>query len=516
MTPQARPTAPSPKPSTYIEGIGWRHATEHSMTRWPRWKDSRKPGTYMLTLKVNDGQKLLGTLQGSTAPVYRWMKENNGAVASASHDPLYYRHALLGTKAMPFIQKPAQSEASQSAASQANNKPSQASNKASQTNTTGVETPVPKDEATPSEASSCGGVSTPSSIAPATGPHGKPRTHFPLEALRQPDAPHIKLSPLGEAVKAAWERMPEVEPLIEPVCLAIMPNHIHAIIAVRSDLSRPIGSVIRSFMGTTTHTLHKMLAEGTIQIPSSCDGVSQPPSSCDGVSTPSEASQRGGVSTPSKKPSLWQPGYCLGVCNTEEKLHTRIGYVLENPFFGIMEKEQPHFMERTTLLTIADRRYRAYGNILLLKEPDRIQVFCHRQHPTTRQPYHLTNDFNIDKTTALDAAANGTVIVTPGISPGESEIMWAVLRAGGNVINIQRELPLNDKWHPDKERRLYCEQGQLLVLAAHDLPDEEFRDRQGNVIPSDTRYSQFHNLNAIAAELCQEGIEHGCKIKAKR
>lgn len=313
------------------------------MTRWPHWKDSRKPGTYMLTLKVSDGEKLLGTLQGSTAAVYRWMKENNDTVASASHDPLYYRHALLGTKAMPFIQKPTQDAAAQSAVS-------------------------------------------------------------------------------------------------------------------------------------------------------SCDGVS----------------------TPSNKPSLWQPGYCLGVCNTEEKLHTRIGYVLENPFFGIMEKEQPLFMERTMLLSIADRRYRAYGNILLLKEPDRIQVFCHRQHPTTRQPYHLTDDFNLDKATALDAAANGTVIVTPAISPGELEIMWAVLRAGGNVINIQRELPLDDKWHPDKERRLYCQRGQLLVLAAHDLPEYEYRDRQGNVIPSDTRYSQFHNLNAIAAELCQEGVEHNCKIKAKR
>ena len=508
MTPQARPTAPTPKPSTYIEGIGWRHATEHSMTRWPHWKDSRKPGTYMLTLKVNDGEKLLGTLRGNTAAVYRWMKENNDAVASASHDPLYYRHALLGTKAMPFIHKPAQSEASQSAASLTNALASQANNKANQANTTSVETPVHKDEAIPSEASSCDGVSTPSSIpsAPATAPHGKPRTHFPLEALRQPDAPHIALSPLGEAIKAAWERMPEVEPQIEPVCLTIMPNHIHAIIAVRSDLSRPIGSVIRSFMGTTTHALHKMLATGTIL----------PPSSCGGVSNPSAPSSCGGVSTPPKKPSLWQPGYCLGVCNTEEKLHTRIGYVLENPFFGIMEKEQPHFMERTMLLTIADRRYRAYGNILLLKEPDRIQVFCHRQHPTTRLPYHLTDDFNIDKATALDAATNGTVIVTPGISPGESEIMWAVLRAGGNVINIQRELPLDDKWHPEKERRLYCEQGQLLVLAAHDLPNEEYRDRQGNIIPSDTRFSQFHNLNAIAAELCQEGVEHGCKIKAKR
>lgn len=65
-------------------------------------------------------------------------------------------------------------------------------------------------------------------------------------------------------------------------------------------------------------------------------------------------------------PSLWQPGYCIGICHTEQKLHTRIGYVMENPFFGILETERHDFMKRTMMLKIKGRRYSGYGNMLLL------------------------------------------------------------------------------------------------------------------------------------------------------
>ena len=64
-------------------------------------------------------------------------------------------------------------------------------------------------------------------------------------------------------------------------------------------------------------------------------------------------------------------------------------------------------MKRTMMLKIKGRRYSGYGNILLL---------------------------NI-----LNAAADGVVIITPGISPGEADIMWSVLQNGGYVINIQQE-----------------------------------------------------------------------------
>lgn len=444
----------------YIDGVGWRYATEHRMTRWPLWKDSRKPGTYMITLNINGSQKLLGTLAGSSAAIYGWMKEHPEEVKAASADAYYYRHALLGTGAMPFVLKPV------------------------------VETTGHKEQASYKvttsykQPSSCGGVSTPSA---------KSRTHFPLQALSQPGAPHIELSPLGIKVKESLERMPQVEPKIELVCYSIMPNHIHFIIAVRGELSRPIGTIIRSFMGATSRSLHMLKAEGKIQWDSAAANIARKAST--------------------EKPSLWQPGYCIGICHTEQKLHTRIGYVMENPFFGILETERHDFMKRTMMLTIKGRRYSGYGNMLLLKEPDRLQVFCHRNHPVTHEPYHLTQDFMEEKQAILNAASDGVVIVTPGISPGEADIMWSVLQNGGNVINIQQEeIPISDKWHPEKERRIYCSQGQMLVLSVHDLPHQTFYDCMGQEIPMTTSYARFHLLNFVAEELCQEGIENECGL----
>lgn len=461
----------------YIDGVGWRYATEHRMTRWPLWKDSRKPGTYMITLNINGSQKLLGTLAGSSAAIYGWMKEHPEEVKAASADAYYYRHALLGTGAMPFVLKPVVETTGhkEQASDKAPASYMQASYKAADSY---------KAPTSCKQPSSCGGVSTPSA---------KSRTHFPLPALSQPGAPHIELSPLGIKVKESLERMPQVEPKIELVCYSIMPNHIHFIIAVRGELSRPIGTIIRSFMGATSRSLHMLKAEGKIQWDSAAASIARKAST--------------------EKPSLWQPGYCIGICHTEQKLHTRIGYVIENPFFGILETERHDFMKRTMMLTIKGRRYSGYGNMLLLKEPDRLQVFCHRNHPVTHEPYHLTQDFMEEKQAILNAASDGVVIVTPGISPGEADIMWSVLQNGGNVINIQQEeIPISDKWHPEKERRIYCSQGQMLVLSVHDLPHQTFYDCMGQEIPMTTSYARFHLLNFVAEELCQEGIENECGL----
>ena len=460
----------------YIDGVGWRYATEHRMTRWPLWKDSRKPGTYMITLNINGSQRLLGTLAGSSAAIYGWMKEHPEEVKAASADAYYYRHALLGTGAMPFVLKPVVETTGHK--EQASYKAPASYKQASYKATASYKAP-----ASYKQTSSCGGVSTPSA---------KSRTHFPLPALSQPGAPHIELSPLGIKVKESLERMPQVEPKIELVCYSIMPNHIHFIIAVRGELSRPIGTIIRSFMGATSRSLHMLKAEGKIQWNSAAASIARKAST--------------------EKPSLWQPGYCIGICHTEQKLHTRIGYVIENPFFGILETERHDFMKRTMMLTIKGRRYSGYGN-MLLKEPDRLQVFCHRNHPVTHEPYHLTQDFREEKQAILNAASDGVVIITPGISPGEADIMWSVLQNGGYVINIQQEeIPISDKWHPEKERRIYCSQGQMLVLSVHDLPHQTFYDCMGQEIPMTTSYARFHLLNFVAEELCQEGIENECGL----
>ena len=61
----------------------------------------------------------------------------------------------------------------------------------------------------------------------------------------------------------------------------------------------------------------------------------------------------------------------------------------ENPFRAKLRSEIPHLMQRRLHLWIHDREYAAFGNLFLLKNPERIQVFFHRKNKAGI-PTHLT------------------------------------------------------------------------------------------------------------------------------
>lgn len=93
--------------------------------------------------------------------------------------------------------------------------------------------------------------------------------------------------------------------------------------------------------------------------------------------------------------------------------------------------------------------------------------------------------------------AGATVIVTPGISRGEQLMKDECLEKGFPLIHLQKE-PIGPYWKPEKTRLDACCLGRLLILApwkAEGLGDV-------NGVPSDKDYSVFHNLNALAQEIC--------------
>ena len=123
---------------------------------------------------------------------------------------------------------------------------------------------------------------------------------------------------------------------------------------------------------------------------------------------------------------------------------------------------------------------------------------CHRRHPVSRAPYELTDDYASD-CNKWEAAVmeGGTVIVTPGVSRGESLMKDKCLSRGFPMIHLQKE-PIGPYWKPELKRFEACARGTLLILAPWDI------DMMDNVngIPSNSDYSRFHNLNTLAAEIC--------------
>jgi hypothetical protein len=72
---------------------------------------------------------------------------------------------------------------------------------------------------------------------------------------------------------------------------------------------------------------------------------------------------------------------------------------------------------------ISGREYAAFGNLFLLKYPIKEQVFFHRKDPQTGLPTEQTEAYRQEHDRLLRIAEEGTVLVTPGISKGESLVV---------------------------------------------------------------------------------------------
>lgn len=175
-----------------------------------------------------------------------------------------------------------------------------------------------------------------------------------------------------------------------------------------------------------------------------------------------------------------------------------IAYVHDNPRRAILRRLLPDVMQRSLHVQIGGRSYGTFGNLFLLRWACKVQVFCHRRHPATRVPYETTADYARERAAWEAAILNGaTVIVTPGISAGELLFKNECLERGYPLIHIQKE-PIGPYWKPERRRFEACANGRLLILAPWGL------DAMAPVadVPAATDYSRFHNLNALAAEIC--------------
>ena len=74
-----------------------------------------------------------------------------------------------------------------------------------------------------------------------------------------PDAPHIVLSRLGEAVSQAWQSISSYHPEVAVVALQMMPDHLHGILFVKEKMEKPLGKVLLGFKQGCNKTFRELL-----------------------------------------------------------------------------------------------------------------------------------------------------------------------------------------------------------------------------------------------------------------
>lgn len=158
----------------------------------------------------------------------------------------------------------------------------------------------------------------------------------------------------------------------------------------------------------------------------------------------------------------------------------------------MMRREFPDLFQRALCIAIGGVRYSAFGNMLLLRQPEKHLVFFHRK--TNGVPTEKTEYWETERHRLMSVAKSGDVLVTPGISECEKRIKKTALEQSLRLIHLQIE-PIGKYWKPERSRFEACATGTLLILAPwpEDLP----------TFGSD--YERFHYLNHLAEAVCAIG-----------
>jgi REP element-mobilizing transposase RayT len=300
------------------------------------------------------------------------------------------------------------------------------------------------------------------------------------------DAPAVDLSPLGRAVSEAWEAISSHYPQVAVIAQQVMPDHFHGILFFRENTDGlHLGHVIRGFKAATNRAYRELF-------PSSCAAsIGEPrPSSCAaGIGEARPSSCAATLSQPTiegrKGPGLlWSKGYNDRILYNYYQLDRWKAYLRDNPRRLLVKHQHPEFFRVQRNLQYGSLSFSAIGNRFLLDYPVKQQVQCSRRIT----PEALEQQ----KSLLLSAAAQGAVLVSPAISPGEKAIMRAAFDAGYPLIILQ-ENGFTDLAKPGGARFDACARGQLLLLA----PWEHHNERL--VI----RRDQCLQLNEMARQICE-------------
>ena len=312
------------------------------------------------------------------------------------------------------------------------------------------------------------------------------------------DAPAVDLSPLGQAVSEAWEAISSHYSQVAVIAQQVMPDHFHGILFFRENTDGlHLGHVIRGFKAATNRAYRELFPSLCAAInsearPSSCAAsIGEPrPSSCAAInSVPRPSSCAATLSQPTiegrKGPGLlWSKGYNDCILYNYYQLDRWKAYLRDNPRRLLVKRQHPEYFRVQRNLQYAELSFSAIGNRFLLDYPVKLQVQCSRR---------LTPEaLEQKKADLLSAAAQGAVLVSPAISPGEKAIMRAAFNAGYPLIILQ-ENGFTDLAKPGGARFDACARGQLLILA----PWEHHNERL--VI----RRDQCLQLNEMARQICE-------------
>ena len=274
------------------------------------------------------------------------------------------------------------------------------------------------------------------------------------------EAPRTVLSPLGEAVARIWQTIGCYHPELKVVALQMMPDHLHAILFVKTQMEKPLGKVLLGVKQACNRAFREVMPEEVVAV----------------AQQHAQRERGNGL--------LFAKGFNDQILLRDGQLERWHNYLKENPRRLLMKRENPDLFRVQRGLAYAGQSFSAIGNRFLLERPVKLQVQCSRSISEEELKAKL-ND-------CLRAGRQGAVLVSPAISKGEKAIMRAAFEEGLPLIYLQ-ENGFTDLAKPGGKRMEACARGQLLILAPWEHHNERMTIKRG----------QCMELNEMAKVICE-------------
>lgn len=240
-----------------------------------------------------------------------------------------------------------------------------------------------------------------------------------LGTLHDADSSHAKPwvepSELGNKVLSCWRQIAVFHPEIRLMEVQLMPDHLHGILFVTSEMPKHLGTVINGFKVGCNKFSREMIGD-----------------------------------------VLWEKSYNDIILRGKGQLERMVHYVHDNPRRRWIKQNKRDFFTIKKDVSIGNWQVATVGNQFLLEHPLKVVVKCSRSIKG--------NDIAQEVNKFMAMAEAGAVLVSPSISPAEKEVMRTVFDAGYPLIVIL-ENGFSPLWKPGGKQFDSCAEGRLLLVA---------------------------------------------------
>ncbi len=302
----------------------------------------------------------------------------------------------------------------------------------------------------------------------------------------------VERTELGKAIVHNLALITQMHPEVRLLQYSLMPDHIHAILYVTQLMPVGIGTVVRGFW----QGAKKLGREYVLSV--SADNIRNNEQDMDMTdikrneqeSIEQNEEQRQGYKNYINPIFTEKP--FIRVMSRRGQLDTMMRYVRLNPQRLATKRLKPGYFHVQRSIEISDIKYDGVGNAALLMAVRYTPVHVRRwmvEAANNGNKQALRNYMN----SCVLAARNGSVMVSPFISPQEKQVMEVLLREKMPII-VLADNGLSDYYKPSDALFDAVADGRVLILSQwKHVPDKKHITREECVA-----------LNNMAEEICNK------------